>query len=48
MTHRFWSVLREVCILLASVFRPAMNGKIFMPFETYPSRFRPRMRKSTR
>jgi hypothetical protein len=40
------SVLREVLQLLREAFTPAAGR--FLPFEGYPSRFRPPMKKSER
>jgi hypothetical protein len=44
----FGSVLVEVLALLVASFRPEGKSGRFLPFDVYPSKFRPPMTKSGR
>ncbi len=44
--RRIGSILREVAALLRESFKPSAGR--FLPFEVYPSSFRPPMKKSVR
>jgi hypothetical protein len=44
----FGSVVAEVLALLVESFRPEGERGRFLPFDVYPSKFRPPMRKSLR
>ena len=46
--RRFGSVLVEVLALLVASFRPEGKSGRFLPFDVYPSKFRPPMKKSVR
>lgn len=41
-------VLRELFSLLAASFKPEEKSGRFLPFDAYPSRFRPPMKKPVR
>jgi len=44
----FGSVLLEVLALLVASFRPEGKSGRFLPFDAYPSSFRPPMKKTSR